>query len=89
MEFFACEECREINKELRNAFEATHLTNSNQESRDLAGWLARLDETECARMRDVSPLWKTWRRWQEHRTKTGHALSVFLPLPPGAISNPN
>jgi hypothetical protein len=31
-------ELREIDRELRNAFEATRPTNSNQDSRDLAGW---------------------------------------------------
>src|ERR1035441_5111675 len=88
MDSFACEECREISRELRNAGKAARLNSTSQNPRDLTEWLAQLDETECARIRDASPLWKAWRRWQEHRTRTGHASSV-LPLPPGASSNPN
>jgi hypothetical protein len=39
-------------------------------------------------MRKTSPLWKTWRRLQEHRNLTGHTLSV-LPIPQNALTNPN
>jgi len=88
MDLSACEECREINRELRNAYEATRRTSAGDAAGNLTEWLAQLDEDECARIRDASPLWKTWRRWQEHRSLTGHAISV-LPLLPGAISNPN
>jgi hypothetical protein len=53
----------------------------------LADWLEHLNEEDCARMRATSSLWKTWRRLMEHRTLTGHSLSL-LSLPPNAI-NPN
>jgi len=42
---------------------------------DLIAWLQELDEDDCARMRETSSLWKTWRRLREHRTLTGHSPS--------------
>jgi hypothetical protein len=86
MDSFACEECRAIYRELKDAHEAARVNRADQNPRDLVAWLEQLDEAECARMRDTSHLWKTWRRLQEHGARTGHSLSV-LPLPPGVISN--
>src|SRR5215469_15680217 len=54
----------------------------------IADWVQQLNEEECARMRETSALWNTWRRMQEHRNLTGHILSVW-PVPPNALSNPN
>jgi hypothetical protein len=54
----------------------------------LATWLEQLNEEECARMRDTSILWATWRRLQKHRALSGHYLPV-LPLSPQAILNSN
>ena len=54
----------------------------------LAEWLEQLDEEECARTRETSPLWATWRRLREHRALTGHRLSA-LPIPPNLLANSN
>jgi hypothetical protein len=37
---------------------------------DVASWLQELDEDECVQMKETSPLWRTWRRWQQHRALT-------------------
>jgi hypothetical protein len=81
---FACEECRAIYRELRDAGRR----DVGSFSEGLAAWVQQLNEEECARMREDSILWNAWRRMQEHRTLTGHWLPL-LPVPPGAISNPN
>jgi hypothetical protein len=79
-----------ICRDLRDAAEVIRREQSGQDTgpRQLAAYLEQLDETECARVRVNSPLWKTWRRLMQHRTLTGHSLPV-LPLPQGALSNPN
>ena len=51
-------------------------------SQDLVNWLQELNEDSCAQMRETSPLWRTWRRLQDHRTLTGH-------WPPHAAINRN
>jgi uncharacterized protein YhaN len=90
MDAFKCDECRAIYQDLREAYRAaTQDTRDRHEtSQQIANWVQELSEEECARIRETSSVWKTWRRWQEHRSLTGHALSV-LPIPPNALSNPN
>lgn len=90
MDSFSCDECRAIYWELREALRAATEVQSdrNNTPREIADWVEGLNEDDCARMRETSDLWKTWRRLQEHRSLTGHWLSL-LPLPPNAISNPN
>jgi hypothetical protein len=51
-------------------------------------YLRELNDDDCARLRETSDLWKTWRRIQEHRTLTGHSPSLSG-FPPDAITNPN
>ena len=83
-----CDECRAIYLEFWEAADAMRRTkNLIPSSADLVAWLNQLNEEECARIRETSPLWKTWRRLQEHKTLTGHSVSVLLP--PDAASNPN
>jgi hypothetical protein len=82
---FSCDECRAIYRELRNAYRAADRISA---PRQVADWVLRLDEDECARMRQTSNLWAAWRRLEEHRTLTGHYLSP-LPMTPDPISNPN
>jgi hypothetical protein len=89
MSFFACSECQAIDRELREAAGELQAAPgaTGAASQELIDWLSQLDEEECARMREGSRLWKTWRRLRDHRVLTGH--SVPLPLPPNAISNGN
>ena len=89
MDTLSCEECRAIYRELRDAAEEARM-NPDQTAtpHELADWLQQLNEDDCAQMRATSSLWKPWRRLMEHRTLTGHSVSV-LALPPNAISNPN
>ena len=86
----SCAECRAIYRELQEALAAVkvRLADRSTTPDDLAAWVQELEEEECARMRDASSLWKTWRRWREHRTLTGHWLSP-LPVPPHGMANPN
>ena len=89
MDALSCIECRAIYLELREAlFGFASTPEVGIDPAQLGEWIRSLDEEECARIRETSNLWKAWRRLQEHRTLTGHVLSV-LPLPPNAISNPN
>ena len=85
---FACDECREIYREIQGELGKARLTPGRVVRTGLAEWIRQLDDADCARIRESSPLWKAWRRLQEHRARTGHHLTV-LPLPPDAISNPN
>ena len=87
---FSCDECLAIYVELRESSAAARELRSNQNAtpRELAAWLQQLHEDDCARLRETSSLWKTWRRLQEHRALTGHWLSL-LPSPPEAMANPN
>jgi hypothetical protein len=94
MSIFACAECEAIYREMREAAGelgatrgATRSANQDADSQELISWLSQLYEEECARMRENSSLWKTWRRWRDHRALTGHY--VPLRLPPNAISNAN
>ena len=90
MDPFSCEECRAIYRELKDAFAAIRERQADQPSEppDITAWVQQLDEEECARMRETSDIWKTWRRWQNHRALTGHSPSI-LPVPPNSMSNPN
>ena len=85
-----CDECRAIEREFRRAAReaAEHGSDRSPEARSIDAWLELLNLEDCARMRESSSLWKTWRRLQRHRILTGHSPSV-LPMPPAAISNPN
>ena len=86
----SCSECHSIYRELIEASRAVRERAQEQKTPalPLTAWLEQLDEEECARTRETSSLWATWRRLQEHRARTGHYLSV-LPLPPTVISNSN
>jgi len=74
---FSCEECRAIAHELRDAAREARRRRPGRTMtpQDLIAWLQELDEDDCARMRETSSLWKTWRRLREHRTLTGHSPS--------------
>ena len=91
MEPIACPECRALYQELQTASRQARLRRSwepDASPRELAEWLAQIDEHECARLRLNSILWQVWRKVQEHRTLTGHRVS--LPVSPaGGISHPN
>jgi hypothetical protein len=82
----SCSECDAICEEFSAATRLARAGNSGL--RNLSDWVEQLNEEECTRLREESPLWKTWRRWQEHKVLTGHTPPI-LPFPPGAISNPN
>lgn len=90
MDSFSCDECRAIYWELGEAYRAVAggPPDRNNAPQQIGDWVRQLNEGDCAWMRETSSLWKTWRRLREHRSRTGHTLSV-LPLPPNAISNPN
>jgi hypothetical protein len=89
MDALSCSECRAICLELREALSVFVGTPEvGVDPAQLGEWIRSLNEEECARIRETSSLWRAWRRLQEHRTLTGHVLSV-LPLPPNAISTPN
>jgi hypothetical protein len=90
MDGFECEECKAVYQELRKAAETLgqHQARYGNTSAALASFIEGLDDEECTRIREASPLWKAWRRLREHRNLTGHFISV-LPIPPSAISNPN
>jgi hypothetical protein len=90
MDSYACDECRAIHLELQEAFAAAkeRLSDPKTTAQDLVAWVQQLTEDDCARMRETSSLWKTWRRLQAHRALTGHWLSL-LPVLPNAIANPN
>ena len=89
MDALSCTECRAIYLELQEALSVFAGTPEvGIDPAQLGEWIRSLNDEECARIRETSSLWKAWSRLQEHRTRTGHILSV-LPLPPNAISNPN
>ena len=89
MDGFACEECRAIYHELREAIEAARGRRSADISaQTLAGWVEQLDSEDLARIVQTSPFWKPWRRLREHRTRTGHWQSP-LAMAPGAMVNRN
>jgi len=90
MDAFSCDECQAIYRELRDAGSCVTASRrlDGAPLEQIAAWIRDLDEKACARMRQDSNLWKAWRRLQEHRVLTGHAISV-VPLPPRALSNPN
>jgi hypothetical protein len=91
MDLPACPECVAIQQEFRKAareMQVRHFPGDLIVFR-LLRYLQSLDAEECARMREKSALWKTWRRREEHRIRTGHAVSLLPPLPPGALVNPN
>jgi len=90
MDAFPCDECRAIHRELQEAFATVkeRLSGPGTTPVDLVAWLQGLDEDECAQVRETSPLWRTWHRWQQHRALTGHYLSP-LPVPPSTMGNPN
>lgn len=90
MDGFECEECRAIYQELQKAAQAArqHQSGHANTSTELASYLEQLEDEECTRTRETSPLWKAWRRLREHRSLTGHSISV-LPIPPNAITNRN
>jgi hypothetical protein len=83
MNSVVCEECQAIYRELKDAVAASSYVDRSRI--DLLEWLEQLDEAECTQMRDTSPLWKAWRRLQEHRVLTGHSPAVLV-LPPSALS---
>jgi hypothetical protein len=85
MATFSCSECAAIYRDLKEA--AAARSAQGVPPQDLIAWLSRLDEEDCTRIREDSPLWKTWRRMRAHRALTGHY--VPLALPPDAISNWN
>ena len=86
---FRCHECEAIYRDLLEAASARDETAPDRRAtpNQVAGYLESLDEDDCARMREMSPLWKAWRRREEHRALTGHSVSL-LPLQPGVIENP-
>ena len=87
MDSFSCDECRAIYFELREACRA--MGNApGASSQQISEWVQRLNEEECARLRESSGLWKAWRRLQAHRSLTGHTQPV-LPLPARAMTNLN
>jgi len=90
MDAHSCEECQAIYRELMHAAHKARQSLFDQPTppQQVVAWLEQLNEDDCARLRETSSLWKTWRRLQEHRTLTGHSISL-LPVPPNAISNPN
>lgn len=90
MNAHSCQECQAI---YRDVMRAVHQARENlfdqpASPQQLVTWLEQLNEDDCARLRETSSFWKTWRRLQEHRTLTGHSISL-LGVPPNAISNPN
>jgi hypothetical protein len=85
----SCSECESIFRELVEASRAARERAKEPATVPLlAEWLEQLDEEECARTRETSPLWATWRRLREHRALTGHRLSA-LPIPPNLLANSN
>ena len=89
MDALSCTECRAVYLELQEALSVfAGRSEVSIDPAQLGEWIRSLNDEECVRIRETSSLWKAWRRLQEHRTLTGHVLSV-LPLPPNAISNPN
>src|ERR1051326_7876535 len=77
MRFFACDECEAIYHQRQEAAVESRVNYASIRStppQDLADWLNQLDDEECARLREGSKLWKTWRRWRDHRTLTGHVV---------------
>jgi hypothetical protein len=87
MDSRSCGECWAIYRELQNAFRSARQRHSNLDTpTGLTDWLEQLNDYDAAGARATSRHWKTWRRWQQHRTLTGHSLPI---VPPDAISNPN
>jgi hypothetical protein len=82
MDLFACDECRAIYRELRQASRPLPFALALA-PQQIGDWLRQIDDELAAQMRETSLLWKTWRRLQEHRALTGHSLSVspFRPNP--------
>ncbi|HEY1340965.1 MAG TPA: hypothetical protein VGF59_25810 [Bryobacteraceae bacterium] len=87
----SCPECCAILEEMRAASRAVKANHPGEDATpaELVAWLDKLDDEECARLRESSPFWRAWRRFMEHRTLTGHSPSFVGALPPGAITNPN
>jgi len=90
MNSLSCDECRAIYEELCDDVRAAsaRLLTANIPRGQLTTYLQTLNEEDCARMRQTSALWRTWRRRETHRALTGHSVSL-LALQPTAISNPN
>ena len=80
-----CAVCLAIARELRDSLRQTDSTIT---AGQLSRYVHELNEDDCARLRETSDLWKTWRQLQEHRALSGHSLSLSG-LPPDAITNPN
>lgn len=90
MSFSDCEECQAILREFREAARSGRGRRFGQEMtfEQLIAYVQRLDQEEMSRMRATSPLWALWRKREEHRTRTGHAVPLF-PMPPNAIGSLN
>jgi hypothetical protein len=69
-----CAECQAIYRELLEASRSVQgrPRDENRSPPALGTWLEQLKEEECARMRDTSKLWATWRRMHQYRALTGH-----------------
>jgi hypothetical protein len=76
MKAYHCGECSAIRRELDEAM-AAERARVGGEPQDLRAWLERLDEDECARLRETSDMWKAWRKAVEHQLRTGHSISVI------------
>ena len=70
---YHCDECSAIRRELHDAT-AAERARALDEQQDLRAWLERLDDSECARLRETFPIWKAWRKAREHRLRTGHLV---------------
>ena len=80
---YHCDECAAIRRELREAT-AAERARALDDQQDLRAWLERLEDDECARLRETSRMWKAWRKALEHRFRTGHlvlALSESMDSP--------
>jgi hypothetical protein len=78
MDLFSRDECRQIYRELWHAPRAARKDSSDQNiaHERLLDYLETLNKDDCAQMRETSPLWKAWRRREDHRALTGHAVSL-------------
>jgi hypothetical protein len=70
----SCAECLAIARDLREASRAGRPAESGL----LTAWVRSLDEEECTRMRESSPMWRTWRRREVHRALTGHVVPLAV-----------
>ena len=91
MDANSCPECQAIVDEMRAAAREVRAGHPGKAMTpmELVSWLERLDEEECARLRESSPFWRTWRKLMEHGALTGHSLSFLSALSPGANTSPN